>query len=190
MKKKLQSRKTSDQNWDFLFPFLGELVGDRAATFIRARYNLCVIRTFKETGERFEISTERARQIIEKARAIIAAKYRHPHPPAKTISASLKRAVNNLDLAKQAVNEISIYTNPNISKTSPNIKRILDSDCEEIELSSRASNCLKAAKIKTLRELVVRQPEELMAVKNFGKKSLDEIKDRLKDMGLSLGMHI
>ena len=59
-----------------------------------------------------------------------------------------------------------------------------------IELSSRASNCLKVARIKSIRDLVTKKPEELMAVKNFGKKSLDEIKDRLKDMGLSLGMHV
>ena len=68
------------------------------------------------------------------------------------------------------------------------LSEILSQPVEEIELSSRASNCLKAARIKTIRELVSKKPEELMAVKNFGKKSLDEIKDRLKDMGLSLGM--
>ena len=48
----------------------------------------------------------------------------------------------------------------------------------------------RVARIKTIRDLVSKKPEELMAVKNFGKKSLDEIKDRLKDMGLSLGMHV
>ena len=70
------------------------------------------------------------------------------------------------------------------------MQEILSQPVEEIELSSRAANCLKAARIKTIRELVVKRPEELMAVKNFGKKSLDEIKDRLKDMGLSLGMQV
>lgn len=70
------------------------------------------------------------------------------------------------------------------------MQEILGQPVEEIELSSRAANCLKAARIKTIRELVVKRPEELMAVKNFGKKSLDEIKDRLKDMGLSLGMQV
>jgi DNA-directed RNA polymerase subunit alpha len=46
------------------------------------------------------------------------------------------------------------------------------------------------ARIKTIGELVSKRDEELLAVKNFGKKSLDEIKDRLKDMGLSLGMQV
>lgn len=67
---------------------------------------------------------------------------------------------------------------------------ILEQPVDIIELSSRASNCLKVARIRTIRELVARREEELLAVKNFGKKSLDEIKDRLKDMGLSLGMQV
>ena len=70
------------------------------------------------------------------------------------------------------------------------LAEILNRPVDEIELSSRASNCLKAARIKTIRDLVGKKAEELMAVKNFGKKSLDEIKDRLKDMGLSLGMQV
>lgn len=70
------------------------------------------------------------------------------------------------------------------------LREILGQPIEMIELSSRASNCLKVARIKTVGELVSKRDEELLAVKNFGKKSLDEIKDRLKDMGLSLGMQV
>jgi DNA-directed RNA polymerase subunit alpha len=70
------------------------------------------------------------------------------------------------------------------------LKDILGQPIEMIELSSRASNCLKVARIRTIGELVAKRDEELLAVKNFGKKSLDEIKDRLKDMGLFLGMQV
>jgi len=70
------------------------------------------------------------------------------------------------------------------------LRDVLNQPVDMIELSSRASNCLKVARIKTISELVGRREEELLAVKNFGKKSLDEIKDRLKDMGLSLGMQV
>ncbi|PCI36992.1 MAG: DNA-directed RNA polymerase subunit alpha [Elusimicrobia bacterium] len=70
------------------------------------------------------------------------------------------------------------------------LRDVLGQPVDMIELSSRASNCLKVARIKTIRELVGRREEELLAVKNFGKKSLDEIKDRLKDMGLTLGMQV
>jgi DNA-directed RNA polymerase subunit alpha len=70
------------------------------------------------------------------------------------------------------------------------LKDILGQSIDMIELSSRASNCLKVARIRTIAELVSKRDEELLAVKNFGQKSLDEIKDRLKDMGLSLGMQV
>ncbi len=72
----------------------------------------------------------------------------------------------------------------------PKLCEILNQTIEMIELSSRASNCLKVARIRTIGELVSKRDEELLAVKNFGRKSLDEIKDRLKDMGLSLGMQV
>lgn len=59
---------------------------------------------------------------------------------------------------------------------------------EELELSVRAYNCLKNANIKFVGELVQRSEQEMLKTKNFGKKSLNEIKDVLQEMGLSLGM--
>ena len=61
---------------------------------------------------------------------------------------------------------------------------------EELELSVRAYNCLKNANIKMIGELVQRTEQEMLKTKNFGKKSLNEIKDVLQEMGLSLGMQI
>ncbi len=81
-------------------------------------------------------------------------------------------------------------TDLSIAGLDPKLREILNQPIEMIELSSRASNCLKVARIRTIGELVGKRDEELLAVKNFGKKSLDEIKDRLKDMGLSLGMQV
>ena len=57
-----------------------------------------------------------------------------------------------------------------------------------LELTVRASNCLKAAKIKTIGELISKTEEELLGFKNFGKKSLEEIKERLTELGMHLGM--
>lgn len=61
---------------------------------------------------------------------------------------------------------------------------------DELELSVRAANCLKAAEIKTIGELVSRSEPEMLSFHNFGKKSLDEIKSLLETMGLSLGMDV
>ena len=61
---------------------------------------------------------------------------------------------------------------------------------DELELSVRASNCLKTANIRTIADLVQRSEAELLKTKNFGKKSLNEIKTILGEMGLHLGMRL
>jgi DNA-directed RNA polymerase subunit alpha len=60
----------------------------------------------------------------------------------------------------------------------------------ELELSVRAANCLKNADIKSILELVQKTESEMLKTKNFGRKSLNEIKEILEDMGLSLGMKL
>jgi DNA-directed RNA polymerase subunit alpha len=66
----------------------------------------------------------------------------------------------------------------------------LDKSVEELELSVRSYNCLKNANIRTIRELVQKTEPEMLKTKNFGRKSLNEIKDILASMGLSLGMRL
>jgi DNA-directed RNA polymerase subunit alpha len=67
-----------------------------------------------------------------------------------------------------------------------NLKRSV----EELELSVRSYNCLKNADIKTIGELVQKSEAEMLKTKNFGRKSLNEIKEILAEMGLSFGMKI
>jgi len=64
----------------------------------------------------------------------------------------------------------------------------LDRSVDELELSVRSYNCLKNAGIKTIRDLVQRSEREMLATKNFGKKSLGEIRDILRSMDLDFGM--
>ena len=66
----------------------------------------------------------------------------------------------------------------------------LDKSVEELELSVRSYNCLKNANIRTIRELVQKTEGEMLKTKNFGRKSLNEIKEILHTMGLSLGMRV
>jgi DNA-directed RNA polymerase subunit alpha len=61
---------------------------------------------------------------------------------------------------------------------------------DELELSVRSANCLKHANIKLIGDLVQRTEAEILATKNFGRKSLNEIKEILTEMGLSLGMKL
>ena len=66
----------------------------------------------------------------------------------------------------------------------------LNRSVEELELSVRAYNCLKNANIQTIGELVEKSEQEMLRTKNFGRKSLNEIKVILSNMGLSLGMKV
>ena len=71
-----------------------------------------------------------------------------------------------------------------------NLAEYLNKSVDELELSVRSANCLKNAGIRTIRDLVQRTEKDMLETKNFGRKSLNEIKDILRPMGLSLGMEI
>jgi DNA-directed RNA polymerase subunit alpha len=66
----------------------------------------------------------------------------------------------------------------------------LNKSVDELELSVRSYNCLKNANIRTIGELVTKSEAEMLKTKNFGRKSLNEIKEILSGMGLSLGMRV
>jgi DNA-directed RNA polymerase subunit alpha len=78
-----------------------------------------------------------------------------------------------------------------VQDTAPEVaNEYLDKSVEELELSVRSYNCLKNANITTIRELVQKTEPDMLRTKNFGRKSLSEIKEILTDMGLSLGMRL
>jgi DNA-directed RNA polymerase subunit alpha len=69
------------------------------------------------------------------------------------------------------------------------LKKQLNMSVNEIELSVRAANCLNNANITTVGQLAMKTEQEMLKYRNFGKKSLNEIKDKLSSLGLSLGMN-
>jgi DNA-directed RNA polymerase subunit alpha len=70
------------------------------------------------------------------------------------------------------------------------MKKLLNMSVNEIELSVRAANCLNNANITTVGQLAMKSEAEMLKYRNFGKKSLNEIKDKLTSLGLSLGANI
>ena len=70
------------------------------------------------------------------------------------------------------------------------LKKMLNMSVNEIELSVRAANCLNNANITTVGQLAMKSEAEMLKYRNFGKKSLNEIKEKLTGLGLSLGMNI
>ncbi len=77
---------------------------------------------------------------------------------------------------------------PTQSQENQKLKKLLNMSVNEIELSVRAANCLNNANITTVGQLAQKSEGEMLKYRNFGKKSLNEIKEKLQQLGLSLGM--
>jgi DNA-directed RNA polymerase subunit alpha len=75
-----------------------------------------------------------------------------------------------------------------LSPEEEKLKDVLETPVDELELSIRSNNCLKNANINTLGDLVQRTEDEMLETRNFGQKSLEEIREKLAEYGLSLGM--
>ncbi len=86
--------------------------------------------------------------------------------------------------------EVPEMDEEDIDKEKERLRENLLRSIEELELSVRSYNCLKNADIKTIADLVQRTESEMLKTKNFGRKSLNEIKELLAGMGLSLGMQV
>ncbi len=101
------------------------------------------------------------------------------------------------EAAKIAKDHFTIFINFDESETAQDdeidedeerIRAVLDTPVEELELSVRSSNCLRNANIRTIGDLTRKTEDEITKTRNFGKKSLQEIRDKLKARGLDLGM--
>ena len=84
--------------------------------------------------------------------------------------------------------EDAVAGDEEVDEEEERIKSILVTPVEELELSVRSSNCLKNASIRTIGDLTRKSEDEIAKTRNFGKKSLLEIKEKLKEWNLSLGM--
>ncbi len=97
---------------------------------------------------------------------------------AKVMSEHLKSFIDLSEKAKNA----EVIVEPNADDT----KKVMDMSIDELELSVRSYNCLMRANIKTVQELTNKTQDEMMKVRNLGRKSLDEVTAKLKELGLSL----
>ena len=105
-----------------------------------------------------------------------------------TVSAKLVR--DHLNIFVNIDDEIEPLPEPEEEEPATVENEHLDKSVEELELSVRSYNCLKNANIQTIRELVQKSESEMLRTKNFGRKSLNEIKEILLSMGLNLGMRL
>ena len=87
-------------------------------------------------------------------------------------------------IANPSVLEIS----DGLSEETMALRKLLSQTIDEMELSVRSYNCLQAAGIKYIHELVSKEENQMLKYKNFGRKSLTELVDKLSSMGLHFGM--
>ena len=101
------------------------------------------------------------------------------------------------EAAKIAKDHFSVFINfdennigldDELDDENDHIRKVLNTPVEELELSVRSSNCLKNANIKTIGELTRKTEDDIARTRNFGKKSLQEIKEKLREWNLSLGI--
>ncbi len=110
-----------------------------------------------------------------------------PEEALKQASSILRKHIEpfyNYDEAQVTFDETPQATNQENQK----LKKLLNMSVNEIELSVRAANCLNNANITSVGQLAMKSEQEMLKYRNFGKKSLNEIKEKLSGLGLSLGM--
>jgi DNA-directed RNA polymerase subunit alpha len=79
---------------------------------------------------------------------------------------------------------------PVVEEVASEEESILDQSVESLELSIRSLNCIKNAEIRTIRDLVARNEKEMVEIRNFGEKSLKEVREKLEALGLGFGMKL
>lgn len=112
--------------------------------------------------------------------------------PEEALKQSASILKHHLDVFDRVSEEQVEFESENmeVSEEQNKLRKLLNMSVNEIELSVRAANCLNNANITTVGELAMKSEQEMLKYRNFGKKSLNEIKDKLEQLGLSLGMKI
>jgi DNA-directed RNA polymerase subunit alpha len=110
-----------------------------------------------------------------------------PDDALKQSASILKHHLDVFDRVSEEVFEFDSQQSE-VSEEQNKLRKLLNMSVNEIELSVRAANCLNNANITTVGELAMKTEQEMLKYRNFGKKSLNEIKEKLEALGLSLGM--
>jgi DNA-directed RNA polymerase subunit alpha len=110
-----------------------------------------------------------------------------PDDALKQAASILKHHLDVFDRVSEEAYEFESQQSE-VSEEQNKLRKLINMSVNEIELSVRAANCLNNANITTVGELAMKTEQEMLKYRNFGKKSLNEIKEKLEALGLSLGM--
>ncbi len=138
----------------------------------------------------FSIEPARVGQRIDYDRLILEISTDGSISPRETLAMSSRLLVDHFSMFLHPETELEQIEEEVVDEETQRITTLLRLPVEELELSVRASNCLRNAKIRFIAELVVRSEQEMLKFRNFGRKSLQELQTVLGKLGLHFGMDI
>lgn len=136
----------------------------------------------------FHVEGARVGQVTDYDRLVIETWTNGAVSPQEALSLASDLLAEHLRIFSTFEAKIEDEESMPVENVDPRVSEMLSKPIEELDLSVRSANCLKNANIRTLGDLVQRSEREMLSTKNFGRKSLDEIKDVLQSLGLSFGM--
>ncbi|OGS17222.1 MAG: DNA-directed RNA polymerase subunit alpha [Elusimicrobia bacterium RIFOXYA2_FULL_50_26] len=134
----------------------------------------------------YEVENTRVEQITNYDRLIIEIWTDGSVSPADALAFSAKLMRSTLTIFTGP--EVEAQVVPATEHQEEKMKELLNQPMTILDLSVRSANCLQSAGLKTIGDLISKQEEDIMSFKNFGKRSMQEIKEKLSELGLSLGM--
>jgi len=109
--------------------------------------------------------------------------------PEEALSQAAQLVQGHMDMYSR-LSTVEEMESPLENEVETEEESVLDASIDSLELSIRSMNCLKNANIRTLRDLVARGEKDMVEIRNFGEKSLKEVRDKLEVLGLGFGMNL
>jgi len=138
----------------------------------------------------FEVENTRVGQRTDYDKLILYVWTNGAISPEDSLSFAAKLIKDHLNVFGHAEQEMEIDEDEKVDEEVLRIRNLLNMRVDELELSVRSSNCLHAANIVTLEDLVRKTESEMLRYRNFGRKSLNELNNILSELGLSFGMDV
>ncbi len=138
----------------------------------------------------FSVENTRVGQRTDYDRLIMAITTDGSITPEDALSYAAKLVKDHLQLFIHLDEEVMVEEEPEVDEDVVRVRNLLKTRVDELELSVRSSNCLRAANIQTIQDLVTKSESDMLKYRNFGRKSLNEISTILEEMNLSFSMDI
>jgi DNA-directed RNA polymerase subunit alpha len=142
------------------------------------------------TKVNYEVENTRVGQRTDFDRLILHVWTNGAITPEESLAFAAKLLKDHLEIFGHVDQDIEMAEEEKVDEEILRIRNLLKMRVDELELSVRSSNCLRAANIITLEDLVRKTEGEMLRYRNFGRKSLNELNNILSELGLSFGMNV